>query len=51
MKIKFAALPLLLWVLVGCGGGNDSNTAECKDGWITHLAGTQGACSSHGGLK
>jgi hypothetical protein len=51
MIMKFAALPFLMSVLAGCGGGNDSNTAEFKDGWITHSAGTQGACSSHGRLK
>lgn len=47
---------LILFLVTACGGGDGGNeaqsgtTALCADGWITHSAGSQGACSSHGGL-
>lgn len=52
---SLAFVAVLFGLLAGCGGGGSSGgggeaTALCADGWVTHSAGAQGACSSHGGL-
>lgn len=56
MKYRIATF-VILGMLAACGGGgsgsgdNSSNaTALCADGTVTQSAGTQGACSGHGGL-
>lgn len=52
---SLAFVTVLSGLLAGCGGGGSNSndrraTALCADGWVTHSAGAQGACSSHGGL-
>jgi hypothetical protein len=34
----------------GGGGGGNGYEVRCRDGWISHSGGIQGACSHHGGV-
>jgi hypothetical protein len=50
-SLYFSAIAFAATILLsGCGGGND-HSVECADGWISPSGGSQGACSSHGGIK
>jgi hypothetical protein len=33
-----------------CSGGSGCDGIVCNDGWCSHAANRQGACSSHGGI-
>lgn len=45
----FAALIVAI-VMAACGGSSCSGIT-CNDGWCSPAQNTQGACSSHGGIK